>query len=648
MRSTHSRWVRRTGHLVCASLTTLALSACTGETGAPGSPGAPGAPGPQGPAGQGRSLSFTPANAARTLDEKRAVYASPKASVNGQEVSLRYETVLRSGQPLGEHIFGRMIQKDGGPVKNTDGSDFISPSNDFSALIQKGNRLFELTQFETTPASMYLSELRQASDGKLTAISTRPIDFSSVQGYWIPCAGSVSPWNTNLSSEEYPSDARAYESAASVSALTQAERSMLRYWGLDPATASIAEAKAVYSPYRYGYVIEVAVDDSGGTTVAKHYAAGRRALELAYVMPDRRTVYLSDDGSNDGFYMFVATRPGDLSEGQLYAARWFQTTPTGQPSGRADIYWLPLGPSATDAEVKALIDGGIQFSHIFETEPQGSDGTCPSAASGFRAINTETGRECLRLKPGQELAASRLESRRYAAYVGGTTEFRKTEGITYNPAAHRLYVSFSELNHGMIDDPKGKDLGGGNHIQVARNDCGAVYEMVVSPNVQLGSDYVVESAAPLVEGMWLKAPGASLYPSNSPFYDPTFTTVDSNGVSNPGIANVCSVNGIANPDNLSFINGYDTLLIGEDTVDGHQNDMVWAYNIVTRELTRIFSAPYGSETTGVYFYPDINGFAYIKAQVQHPYGESDIEKAGTDASMKQSYTGYIGPFPAMN
>ncbi|WNG32419.1 DUF839 domain-containing protein [Archangium violaceum] len=642
MRLVHSRWGRRTGRLAWASLTALALSACSGEDGSPG------APGPQGPPGTGKSLSFTPVNTARTQDEKRAVYASPKANVNGQEVAIQYETVMRSGQAIGEHIFGRMVQKDGKPVKNTDGSDFISPSNDFSALIPVGNKLFELTQFETTPAAMYLSELRQESNGKLTVLNTRPIDFSGVEGYWTPCAGSVSPWNTNLSSEEYPTDARVYENATSVSALTSAERSMLRYWGLDPTTASIDEAKAVFSPYRYGYVIEVAVDESGATTVAKHYAAGRRALELAYVMPDKKTVYLSDDGSNDGFYMFVATRPGDLSEGQLYAARWFQTTASGLPSGRADIYWLPLGPSATDAEVKALIDSGIQFSHIFETEPQAADGTCPSAASGFRAINTETGRECLRLKPGQELAASRLESRRYAAYVGATTEFRKTEGITFNPTAHRLYVSFSELNHGMVSDPESKDLGGPNHIQVARNDCGAVYEMVVSPNGTIGSDYVVESAAPLVEGIWLKAPGASLYPDNSPYYDPTFTLPDRNGVAQPAIVNVCSVNGIANPDNLSFINGYDTLLIGEDTVDGHQNDMVWAYNVVTRELTRIFSAPYGSETTGVYFYPNINGYAYIKAQVQHPYAESDTDKVGKDRNVTQSYTGYIGPFPAMD
>ena len=620
-----------------------------GNNGQDGSNGQDGAVGAPGPAGRAKTLSFTPVNAARTVEEKKAVYASPKAMVNGQEVTVGYQTVLRSGQAVGSHVFGRMIQKNGTPVKNADGSDFISPSNDFSALLPVSGRLYELTQFETTPASMYLTELRQDAQGHLTPLSTTPIDFSGVEGYWIPCAGSVSPWGTNLSSEEYPGDARVYESATAVSGLPADDRSMLRYWGLDPATATIEQAKAVYSPYRYGYVVEVAVDGSGKPSVKKHYAAGRRALELTYVMPDQRTAYLSDDGVNDGFYMFVAKRAGDLSEGQLYAARWFQTSIPGQPAGRADIYWLPLGPSTTDAEVKAIIDSGIHFSDIFETEAQASDGTCPSVSSGYRAINTETGRECLRLKPGQEVAASRLESRRYAAYVGGTTEFRKTEGMTYNPVSHRLYVSFSELNNGMTSDPTNRDLGGPNHVQLARNDCGAVYEMVVSPNAQLGSDYVVESAAALVEGFSLTSPISIPYPSSSPWYDADFTIYDSTtGTHKAAVANQCSVNGIANPDNLSFINGYDTLLIGEDTITGHQNDMVWAYNVSTRELTRILSAPYGSETTGVYFYPNINGFAYIKAQVQHPYGESDGNRPWADVSAKQSYTGYIGPFPAMN
>ena len=31
---------------------------------------------------------------------------------------------------------------------------------------------------------------------------------------------------------------------------------------------------------------------------------GRAAWELAYVMPDEKTAYLSDDGTNVGFYMY--------------------------------------------------------------------------------------------------------------------------------------------------------------------------------------------------------------------------------------------------------------------------------------------------------------------------------------------------------
>ena len=38
------------------------------------------------------------------------------------------------------------------------------------------------------------------------------------------------------------------------------------------------------------------------------------------------------------------------------------------------------------------------------------------------------GAECLRLRPGMEQIASRFETRRYLAYLGGTTEFTKWEG----------------------------------------------------------------------------------------------------------------------------------------------------------------------------------------------------------------------------
>lgn len=35
---------------------------------------------------------------------------------------------------------------------------------------------------------------------------------------------------------------------------------------------------------------------------------------------------------------------------------------------------------------------------------------------------------------------------------------------------------------------------------------------------------------------------------------------------------------IASPDNISIMDGQNTLIIGEDT-SNHQNDMVWAYNL---------------------------------------------------------------------
>ena len=114
----------------------------------------------------------------------------------------------------------------------------------------------------------------------------------------------------------------------------------------------------------------------------------------------------------------------------------------------------------------------------------------------------------------------------------------------------------------------------------------------------------------------------------------------------PYAGQTCDIDGIANPDNLSFIPGYNTLLIGEDTGSGHQNDAIWAYNIDSGDLTRIETTPYGSETTSPYWYGDINGHGYLMSVVQHPYGESDEDKL-SDAADAMAYIGYIGPFPAI-
>jgi secreted PhoX family phosphatase len=612
-----------------------------GTNGTNGTDGANGTNGADGKDAMPNVLSFTPIMAPVTDADKRKVIASPEVLVNDQIVPISYVTEARSGDVIGGAVFGRIVDKDGNPVKNADGSDFVSPANDFSSILQVGGKLFEVTHFETQPGGMYLSELAQDASGKLAITSTKPIDFSGVHGLWNPCAGSVTPWGTHLGSEEYPQDARQTETAATVGAVTGTfNTNLLRYWGLDPATATVAQAKAVFNPYYYGFPVEVAVAAAGMPKVTKHYAMGRRAVELAYVMPDQKTVYLTDDGTNDSLQMFVAKTAGDLSEGRLFAARWFQTSPAGAPHGTADISWIELGTSAKSADVEQLVMNGIKFSDIFEAEAphvdpatNKVDGTCPSAAAGFRWVNVDAAApgECVRLKAGMELAASRLESRRYASYLGATTEFRKLEGITYNPEGHRLYVSFSELNNGVENNHAKWDLGGPNHIRLAANKCGGVFEFTIAKDAVIGSDYIAADARALVEGTWLQDPASpNPYPADSPYAG----------------KNECAVSGIANPDNLSYVPGFATLFIGEDSGSEHQNDSVWAYNVETGEMSRILTTPYGAETTGVYFYADINGHAYLKAQVQHPYGESDQNMA-QDPSDLRAYAGYIGPLPAM-
>jgi hypothetical protein len=62
----------------------------------------------------------------------------------------------------------------------------------------------------------------------------------------------------------------------------------------------------------------------GVATSQKWFTLGRHSYELYLVMPDNKTVYSSDDGTNTAFYKFVMDTPGDMSSGSLYGAKLFQ------------------------------------------------------------------------------------------------------------------------------------------------------------------------------------------------------------------------------------------------------------------------------------------------------------------------------------
>ncbi len=578
----------------------------------------------------GGTISFNPVAFAATDAQKREMVAADTATVNRKPADIGFNTLLRSGDTLpllggapGQIArYGLLIGQDGNPILEN-GNPRISNDNDFNSLIPVDGKLFLVSQFESRPGGVYLTQLNQETDGTLTPVATRPVDFSAVNGGFTHCAGSVSPWNTHLGSEEYEPDARSWVDPTMTISAYNAQTA--QYFGGDGTPDS---AKTLMNPYDYGWVFELAVKNAAGdTTVAKHYSMARLAVELAYVMPDNKTAFITDDGTNTLLAMFIADQAGDLSAGTLYVAKWNQIPGNEAMGGRANLTWVNLG-HATDTEIATYRDNGTTFADIFEYEavPNPDTGTCPTLTS-INSGHAAPYHECLRIKPGMEKAASRLETRRYAALKGGTTEFRKMEGITYNPENRVLYLALSEINSGMrgAAEDSSRHLGGNDHIRVPRNDCGGVYSLAVggairdTNNQPIASSFVPRAITGIIVGKPISG-------------DPK---------------NACDVNGIANPDNLTYLPRFKSLVIGEDTVTGHQNDVIWAMDVLTGKITRVLSTPYGSETTSPYWYANIGGFGYLMAVAQHPYGESDQDKLIADSGDERAYTGYVGPFPIL-
>lgn len=527
-------------------------------------------------------------------------------------------------------------------MKDDAGIPLVSNQNDFSSLLEVSGNKFLVHAFESYPAPLYVTKLVQdAVTGGLSATSTKSIDLSSVDGVYRSCAGSITPWGTHLAAEEAQVDARPVEASADWPALTATSRwgeikLMGRYLGLNLTDGTdadlfpdlpIATFQSTYSSYFHGYAVEVSLNAAGAPTVAKHYAMGRMGMELAYVMPDKKTVFMTDDVTNGGLFMFVADAAGNLSTGSLFAMRVYQKTAAGG-AFNADIEWVALG-HASDTEINTLIHPAgstarIKFSDMFETDAV-TGNTCAPGFTLVRANGDNESLECLKLKAGMDLAASRLETRRYSVLKGATAELTKEEGLTYDPDLNRLYIALSDITASM-----GAQVGGDNHIDVAANRCGAVFALDVGPWFDAAGTQVTKYAAlnwyPLVSGT-----AVTDYPAGSAY-----------------AGNTCNVSGIASPDNVTYLPKYQTLIIGEDT-GRHQNDAMWSYHVPSGRLTRILTTPYGSEVTSPYWVPSFGNHGFLLTAVQHPYGESDSLKINdAENTGSDSYIGVVGPFPGLN
>ena len=99
-------------------------------------------------------------------------------------------------------------------------------------------------------------------------------------------------------------------------------------------------------------IVEMMPDPDGDgveSIVEKRYAMGRFSHENAVVMPDGKTVYHGDDGTDVVFFKFVADEAGDLSAGTLSAAKVTQND-----DGSFGFEWIELGHGSDDEIAEAI------------------------------------------------------------------------------------------------------------------------------------------------------------------------------------------------------------------------------------------------------------------------------------------------------
>jgi len=466
-----------------------------------------------------------------------------------------------------------------------DGTSLLTVPNASVAGV-KGNPVFAVVQFEYTtwaqdgktdmygrlPSPIAVLTLDQdKTTGKLTLVKYHNVDTSSVNGLWITCGASLSPWGTHLSSEEYEPNAYLAATDAQFKAFSK------NLYG--------DETKA--NPYNYGHLPEVTVNTDGTASIKKHYCLGRISHELVQVMPDNRTVIMGDDATNSGYFVFVADKEKDLSAGTLYVAKVGTGFSLDPAVAAAPLTWIKLG-SATSAEIRSLA-ASLKPADIMDvktTDP--ADATYTKVAANGRI-------EWLKLKPGMEKAAAFLETHRYAALVGASMGFTKMEGTTVNIKDKIAYSALQNCQASMV---------AGNALNVPGNGISIPKALVAGAVMMLNlKGGQKDTAGNAINSEWMPADTKALLVGED-------TAADALG-------NTANPDKVANPDNLKFSEKMRTLFIGEDSSQ-HVNNFLWAYNVDTKQLSRLLSVPAGGESTGLHAVDDVNGWTYIMSNFQHP------------------------------
>lgn len=269
---------------------------------------------------------------------------------------------------LAKELKYNILFRAGDSVLTTSNSMFPSKDKfDFMAFIKgaTSNQAYLWVNHETAKFNDHLGDGGGASLLTLAlknnqwqrSGSIKAIDFSSVGGTFYNCLGTLTPWGTVLTAEEGDptTNVQIYKEGKGI--------------------RDTSDFQGYKKFFNYGWMVEVEVPS--GKVLGKRWQLGRFMHEGAYCMPDNQTVYLLDDFAPGVFFKFVAKRPKDLTEGQLFAYRM------------NDNSWLPLPmqrDSLNDIRNVALKRGATIFIRLEDIE-LAPDGTFLLTETGIDSVN---------------------------------------------------------------------------------------------------------------------------------------------------------------------------------------------------------------------------------------------------------------------
>jgi secreted PhoX family phosphatase len=225
--------------------------------------------------------------------------------------------------------FGEIVRADGTAQLICNSPD----GNMYLPIDEAGAEGYLYSNYECIPGGVSRIYIRN-NGTSWDVLEGENVDFAGVNGTWTNCGSSVTPWNTALTSEEFE------------------PLSTVADWRNGDLDAMSDYLGAQANPYDHGFLVEMMPDDEGdtiGSIVEKRYAMGRFSHENSVVMPDGKTVYHGDDGTDVVFFKFVADEAGDLSTGTLYAAK-----ATQMDDGSFGFEWIELGKGNDDEIAEAI------------------------------------------------------------------------------------------------------------------------------------------------------------------------------------------------------------------------------------------------------------------------------------------------------